>query len=386
MRREIMVRAERRWVARVAALPLALSIASCTAERADDIDDGPIARESVEEAAEGADQQCWLVDAPVPLSDIHVVVRTVNTAGGAYPRYPIRLWGIAEAFSRDGTTPNEIIGVQEAPQQLTGCPSGPSEAQGTDCFARVMAEHGLGSTSAARSTAGGSNQIGIVVGGNWDIISSHVTDLGRDHWVMRPRRSWITPRLTRRLLEAKVRHKEHGWILRFYTTHLSQGVRQRQQRLEQIDRLVEIVTSRVGDGELPPIVAGDLNFRSGEAESYERMSRHFELVNALAVGCLPNGYPTDAGRDHVWVGRPVAFPQTRGSFVPLRYHTTADRGGGIDLKSRRTVVPPRGSEAYMGPLSDHHSPALSFTVADGLPDPGAAVSADEASEAGLTER
>jgi endonuclease/exonuclease/phosphatase family metal-dependent hydrolase len=303
--------------------------------------------------------QCWLVQTPFPINDIHLTVRTVNMASSQLDDYNMRQWGIAQQFKIDWASGQDIIGIQEAKENMSDCVAGVTQTTGASCFGSAMAQNGLGpSYSVVRTEASGSSQLGIIIGKDWKLLASEGWRLGKDSL------RHLGSRSTRRLIEAVVRHKDHGWTLRFYTTHLSHGADQKEQRLDQIDRLREIIAERVDPGELPPVVVGDFNFRKEESESYQKMNAHFQLVNELAIGCLTDGKPTEAGIDHIWVGRKTAFPQTTGTFVPLRYHTTAANGSGVDLKSQRTVDPVRGQPAYTGALSDHNSPGFSFKIVD----------------------
>jgi hypothetical protein len=65
--------------------------------------------------------------------------------------------------------------------------------------------------------------------------------------------------------------------------------------------------------------------------------------------------PAYGGIDYIWVGRASSFPQAKAKLTVIRYHTEAN-GEGIDLKSSHSV------DGYVGRLSDHYSPGISFRI------------------------
>lgn len=162
-------------------------------------------------------------------------------------------------------------------------------------------------------------------------------------------------RSTRYLLCTRLRHRTDGWLLRFYTTHLSHGQDQISQRKDQIKKLREIVKGVSIEGELPPIVVGDFNLtHDSNPNQFDRMNEDFWRANAEGLACADR-MPAYGGIDHIWVGRASSFPQAKAKLTVVRYHTEAN-GQGLDLKSNHTV------DGYVGPLTDHYSPGISFRI------------------------
>jgi len=279
-------------------------------------------------------RRCWMVDyCYLQPQDVHLVVRTVNTIA-RWPDYPNRLSGIDELFETDWQYQIGAIGMQEVKEEMNSCPAGASNVHGTKCFAAILAQDfGHPTTWTAKGA------VGVVAGSEWQVIAYSGWELGKDSWQHFGNRS------TRYLNEALLRHRGNGWVLRFYNTHLSHGD-QLEQRQDQIDKLLGIITTRQrAAGELPPVLVGDFNFRpSSEAASFNKLNASFRLINTEALGCTA-GKPTRVGIDQIWVGRRPAFPTSTGTLTLLRWHTSSS-GNGIELDG----------------LSDHDSPGASFRI------------------------
>lgn len=85
--------------------------------------------------------------------------------------------------------------------------------------------------------------------------------------------------------------------LRVFTAHLSHHSDQQSERNKQIKELIRIVKSEYRQYEGLPLVVGDFNFKPDtEPQNFNLMNNVFELV-------------ASNGLDHIWVGRPEAFPQ-----------------------------------------------------------------------------
>jgi endonuclease/exonuclease/phosphatase family metal-dependent hydrolase len=294
-------------------------------------------------------RECWLQGrCYLSPQDIGLVARSVNTKGSD-AHYPLRLSGIATAFHDDWPNHVGIIGMQEVRASMDRCPVGSGNINGAACFARVLAsQFGEAATEVHYSAA---PNLGIVVGGEWQIISSTSWKLGTDRDKYGPNPS------ERSLLEALVQHKTQPWRFRFYSTHLSHHADQIEQRQSQIDKLRQLIKGRPRDKELPPIVVGDFNFIPvEEPSSYDKMNADFHLVNEAALGCDDRGRPIQAGIDQIWVGRYTSFLRDR-DFEPVRYHTVLSTwGNGLDLTTPRVVGD------YNGRLTDHNSPGFSFRI------------------------
>jgi len=289
-----------------------------------------------------ASKSCWLEEPT--LDNVDLVIRTVNTKqGGSY--YAKRLYGIGQEFFNDWPYQVGIIGMQEVKQEMDACPVGEKEVHGARCFAQI-----LGNLYGENCTYARHKPLGTVVGSDWEIsIEPIAYELGKDSWNKFGNRS------TRYLLYTLLRHRTEGWMLRFYTTHLSHGQDQKGQRRDQIKKLRKIVKEVSIEGELTPVVVGDFNFsQDSNPNQFDRMNEDFWLANSKGLPCA-DGMPANGGIDHIWVGRASSFPQAKAKLTVVRYHTEAS-GYGIDLQSSHSV------DGYVGPLSDHDSPGISFRI------------------------
>lgn len=251
-------------------------------------------------------------------SPLKLVIRTYNTkrVWPGHSSYPIRLQGVAKKFFDDWNQQIGLIGMQEVREDMTDCPYQPANDHGTDCFDRIMTNTFNQSASHKKYKS-----IGIVVGDNWEILSRETLHLGRDAF------KYGLMRSHRRLLGVKVRHRSEGWKFRFYTTHLSHAD-QEDQRKDQINKIIDHVTSKDLQNELPPIIAGDFNFYpSDEHSSYNLMNKFFQLIFYHRP-------------DHIWMGRSNKFPGTRG----------------------QDIIYSSGRKVGLNGLSDHDSPRATFRV------------------------
>jgi hypothetical protein len=238
--------------------------------------------------------------------ELDLIVHAYNTlyARGArrrgWPDYPRRLALAAEKLDEAWPHQLDLIGLQEAGDKVVGCATGGSGKHSvTACFAAL-----LGRRFGASLRFVEHHELGIV----WD-DDRWATVPGGGAWRIGRRRLLFARRgvdfgAVRYLLGVKLRHRETGRVLAFFTTHLANDERRRSEREGQIDRLLAIVERQVGPGELPPILVGDFNFRADERASYERLNRRCWLANEAVSGEVR----PPVGVDHVWVGRPERFP------------------------------------------------------------------------------
>jgi hypothetical protein len=276
-----------------------------------------------------------------------LIIRTVNTLQGD-SEYPLRLKGIAREFHKDTPETIGLIGMQEVKEEMTSCPIEPAKDHGASCFARILGQQ----FSESRVTSAYQGNLGIVAGYPWVITENNWWVLGKDSWkkdtISDVGRDLISPIIPnpggRRLLEAICRYGKDGPLLRFYTTHLShdgQGKQgeQKEQRHEQIENLLKIVSSRASNGELPPIIVGDFNFKKDEEpSSYEKMATSLTLLTD------PNFI------DQIWFGR---FTQNKAcNYRVVEKHN-------VSLTSEHNVDGER-----FGQLTDHDSIGLWLEITE----------------------
>ncbi|MFC1540275.1 endonuclease/exonuclease/phosphatase family protein [Gemmatimonadota bacterium] len=270
---------------------------------------------------------------------------------------------MAELYYRDWPHDIGLIGMQEVKTRMTSCTAVTGQVHGAQCFAELL-EDVYGQSADWRSYG----ELGIVVGFPWEIIGTERYELSRD-----TKGATLGSRASMRLLlGVKVRHSTHGWILRFYTTHLSHDskwdngtirVNRSADRILQVNKLVRLVRNMAEEAELPPIIVGDFNMGMSDEEFMAiMMGFGYRLANLQAVGCLENGrpIPVDIGIDHIWYR--YRGQQTQGYYTPIRYHTS-DHGGGIDFKARYQLGD------YWGKLSDHNSPGITFSITNAFSHP-----------------
>ena len=279
---------------------------------------------------------------PAETDDVDLLVRTMNTHRSA-PHYPIRLRGIAQKFHQDWSGQVGLIGLQEVKGKMTGCKTGRARTNGARCMAAELSSL-FGVEAHGRYSTG--NEVGLVIGGSWRIISKEHWELGR----------WLDRRY---LIETLIEHKSAGYRLRFYSTHLSNTSKDKRSR--QAKDVVAKVRERAKTGELPPIVVGDFNagrnFVTGEAEdSVRKMEAHFwRPIDTLNLG--PNPI-TGTGIDIIYIGKKSSFPNSRGLFRPVqRRHIPM---AGIPA----SVV---GHPEFTDELTDHHSEGFTFKIEGALP-------------------
>ncbi len=321
-------------------------------------------------------KECW-IDRNLPregegtnlrIRDVDLVVRSYNTlyAKGAdelnFPAYPVRLARAAKAFHDDWNSQVGIIGLQEASDVVRGCiPSHDRVLSVTSCFAKHLANQYQRTLQSCSL-----NELGvvwddaiwqIVPGPGWPVLGWGGWKIGRrpiNFW--RDLFGWGGDAY---LQGVRLRHRERGWILSFFNTHLAPSRRgyppqheknrdRVEARSKQIDKLLSIIDPLIDEGELPPVLVGDFNFTPDERVNYDRLNRRFALANEEGLGCLPNGYPAAIDIDHIWVGRREHFSQTTGTLRALRYHVSDGNDQGLELHNRQ--------------ISDHASPAMSFKI------------------------
>lgn len=299
-------------------------------------------------------KKTWLFDhTQIKMDDIDLIIRTANLKS-SWDHFPQRMKGIAETFYIDWPYNNQIglIGVQEAGKKQC---CGDTEIQGTKCLTGFIEE-----AFDKEADFFQENNIGIIVDGDWIIESHKYKKLGQDSWNMA--QGPLLERSERGVIEVVVSHKSKPWKLRFYNLHLSHKEEQEDQRLEQIENLINWISGRVQEGELPPIVVGDFNFKySLENNCYKKM-----CMGGFRLLWPGNGRSPDI--DQIWWGKKESFPQTKGSYILLRSHSTNGKGG-VDLVANHSLLSLpyscNGEIFEGGPFSDHsQSPAVSLKILD----------------------
>jgi hypothetical protein len=291
---------------------------------------------------------CWLDSQYRGSADL--VVRTLNTERGI-PRYSKRLQGIASKFKADWPYQIGIIGMQQVKKDLTNCPEDRSVEHGSHCFGKILhSEYGIAPVNSKSHDV-----LGIISSGDWRIQANTAWVIGDDGGTGDDRY----------LMEATIKNVKVGRNLKFYNTHLShkKGKKIRSgNRLSQVNKLIEHVVSRAEKKDLLPIVVGDFNLNpsspsldENDKEVLRRMSEKFELANEKALNCLSNGKPNDIGIDLIWIGKKEIFPQSDARWKIIRYHTDADRGQGVELRTSMDV-----NGTFIEKLSDHPSPGISL--------------------------
>ena len=320
---------------------------------------------------------CWVDKNPASpnfvgnllATDVSFVVRSFNardeTPDANFGPQGTRIVPLAQNYAMDWPYPASagLIALQELVNtDCAGFPDQPHDA----CVARLW-ERSLGlpvNSFQSSNTPDAWDRIGIVVGWPWQLIEPPAGFLlGKDVGTN------IIAKLfdageSRYMVEAHVRHRVTGQTLRFYTVHLSHPsanlglADQATRRHAEIATLIQVIDSRVAAGELPPIVAGDMNYvphlAAGQIDdrfdpdSYALFSQAFYMANEDAVGCRADGSPAViVGMDQVWIGRKAHYQQTAGGFQTLRFH----------------LPPPPGNDQGVGwGLSDHASPGVSLRI------------------------
>lgn len=245
---------------------------------------------------------------PPSVADDLVVVRTINTHRCGVKRldkdcpgdeYRWRLRGIADKLKTNYPAAVDLVGLQEVAGE-TSCLLTTKKVHGPACFAKELGQAYSDAGTAGLYSTG--NQVGIVVGGEWEVLGWGYWEVG---W-------WFDKRY---LIETRLRHKTKGYLLRFYSTHVSNTSAGKRER--QIRDVVAKVRDRASSGELPPIVVGDFNasrdFSTGEAETSVRlMEAHFwrPIDSTKPTGKLPI--------DMVYVGKKSSFPNSVKNFEPVQ--------------------------------------------------------------------
>jgi endonuclease/exonuclease/phosphatase family metal-dependent hydrolase len=218
--------------------------------------------------------------------EVSITVRTLNTwiRGPAYARRLSLISGKLRGVDPDSFG---LIGLQEVARPIRW----PWSKDGGTLFAAALSARFGERVSARRA-----GEVGIIAGGEWELLGHRSWRLGMDDW---RKNLWSIP-YCRYLLEAELRHVAQGHRLRFYSTHLSHGDQEKQRR-DQIRRLIALVLQRARPGELPPLLAGDFNATPGSVV-YTLLEEHFALSHADTV-------------DAIWAGRASSFPQAVGNYA-----------------------------------------------------------------------
>lgn len=305
-----------------------------------------------------SDDVCWLAEGTICVDDVHLVVRTVNLFGtkrsegdnpDSYHSMPRATIGIAEKFHDDWPHEIGVIGTQETKRVMNSCPCLGGIVHGAECLAEQLSEEYNGELYRYAYY----QRLSVIVGKNWRIVSFDGWKIGEDDIL-----AWS--KSSRYLLEAKLESRgSPKRVLRFYTTHLSHRADNSRNRGKQIDNIIFLIRDRQRPNELPPIIVGDFNFRIGhESSNYLKLAKHFYFMNLEAAHCSDSS-SWDYGIDHIWVGKRSTFSNSKGTYIPLRYHKTPGYNTGIRLRSNYSV------QGRSKKLSDHDSPGMSFQIIEG---------------------
>lgn len=260
--------------------------------------------------------------------------------------YDARLWGAAQKFVEDWPHDGGVVALQEAYEKLDGG----SRPYVSQRFAEELRDVMARVTGMAKRNC--RSWTGEELGFAWDEEKVWGAHSAGKIWPIGKRKinafRWGQHYLAHKLFV----HKTQYWAVSVFNTHLANGGQddRRETRSNQIDRCIELINATVTQDELPPVLVGDMNFGPDEVENYDRLNSRFQIVGES--GLSPDTFNSLGGIDHIWVGRPEAFPQTRGSLIPIRWHGSPSNKLGVDLPSAR--------------LSDHPSPAVSFRAVDSV--------------------
>lgn len=289
--------------------------------------------------------------------DIHLVVRTYNICESDSaenkdmpPEYEKRIPQAVETFAKDWPHQLGFTFLQEAADRIG---SGTMKVPLPSYVANLFSRHYPVAARAANT-----NELGIIRNeGEWggDGEFEKLWELGS--------RTVISfqdaPFFSRQSYVMKIRlfHKKYNWAISLYNAHLAPGEGRVEVRTRQITRMLSIIQQNTISGELPPIVAGDFNFRPEERANYDLMNARFDLANEAGLGSMPDGQPHNVGINHIWIAKPGAYGAV-GNILPTRWHTNSDNWGEHGL-----VMPPK--------VTDHVCPVMSFRIVDAAPHPDA---------------
>jgi hypothetical protein len=129
--------------------------------------------------------------------------------------------------------------------------------------------------------------------------------LGGNHRNLSSAASGLAGRVRRNLLGHRFMIKAQGYVLPFYSTHLT------GKRVGELDDLLDAMKDWWQPGDLTPVLVGDFNFDSGEPELFARMTNYFTLVGA--------GEGANNSIEQIWVGKPDKFPGSVGAMRMVRF-------------------------------------------------------------------
>ena len=230
-------------------------------------------------------------------------------------------WGLIGLNEALATRVNDVLGVgwdvhyraESIPCVETG-----QTILTTTCFAAHLQE--IGTTGALNSWTGQRGEVGIVA--HSDIFDPPVEVM---HARLISAKEGLLGRVRRDVLGVRLIVKADGYILPFYSTHLT-GRRSGETR-----DLINVVLDQWKPGDLTPIVVGDFNFASDETNRFALMSEYFELV----------GRNSNAGShiEHIWIGKQSKFLGSIGVVRVLGYdHWTAFNNPAADLSDHAVPI------------------------------------------------
>jgi hypothetical protein len=147
------------------------------------------------------------------------------------------------------------------------------------------------------------------------------------------------------VIEEVLKNKQTGWILRFYSTHLTNT--SESVRADEASRLVSWIKKRAQPGELPPIVVGDFNQGGFSEKAVQTMKASFDRP-------MERKKEGDDNVDAIYLGKKSVFQKSTGVYFPLRTHTLFFAGHPTSVD---------GYPEFCDELTDHPSPAIDLHVA-----------------------
>lgn len=294
-----------------------------------------------------------------------VVLRSVNLHGEDKP-VGGRMCGLAAELLRANSR-IDFLALQEVVDGKK-CPVTPQGGStSAHCLvAALRSGCSMHPTTPQRFSVVTGGGLAIVKDSGWQVLSQHLEVLGNDDCSILPDSVFgLGKRFALRVI---ARNSTNGAILRLYNAHLSHHSsrcgEQHFQRLAQVKKLVALTIREVIPEELPPIVAGDLNFYPySEITSHDVLAEKFQisLEGASAGDAVYPRY------DQIWLGRKSAFPGSRPwlSWRPLPDLRLAGEQT-VRWKISYNVQDCRrrnGCEkSWFGKLTDHDSPGVALAM------------------------
>lgn len=156
-------------------------------------------------------------------------------------------------------------------------------------------------------------EVGLLA--NSDVFTK---SLGGYHRNLSTAVSGLAGRVRRDLLGHRFIIKSQGYVLPFYSTHLT------GERLGELEDLLDAITDWWQAGDLTPLVVGDFNFSAGSPSLFGKMSEYFTLIGT--------GSGASNRIEQIWVGKTEKFPGSLGAIQEARWeYLTEFRDVAADL-------------------------------------------------------